>query len=80
MCPAYENDVIWEGHASMVAEIKHDLSKVVPDAIFCSVGGGGLIGGIMEGCKKEGWDSGIEPRKQNVYLLINYPPCKQCQL
>jgi L-serine/L-threonine ammonia-lyase len=32
--------------------------RVKPDAIFCSVGGGGLIGGILEGRDRVGWLDG----------------------
>ncbi|KAJ8455336.1 hypothetical protein ONZ51_g12504 [Trametes cubensis] len=57
MIPAYDDPVVWEGHASMVYEIKRQLPDgTKPDAIFCSVGGGGLAGGIMDGCKAVGWD------------------------
>ncbi|KAI0831064.1 tryptophan synthase beta subunit-like PLP-dependent enzyme [Trametes gibbosa] len=57
MIPAYDDPVLWEGHASMVHEIKKQLPEGnQPDAIFCSVGGGGLAGGIMEGCDAVGWD------------------------
>jgi L-serine/L-threonine ammonia-lyase len=41
----------------MVTEVHQQLGRQ-PDAIFCSVGGGGLIGGIMQGCKNVGWDEG----------------------
>ncbi|CDO70689.1 hypothetical protein BN946_scf184798.g4 [Trametes cinnabarina] len=57
MVPAYDDPVLWEGHASMVHEIKRQLPHgTKPDAIFCSVGGGGLAAGIMDGCKIVGWD------------------------
>ncbi|EEB95743.1 hypothetical protein MPER_05239, partial [Moniliophthora perniciosa FA553] len=36
------------------AEISTKLDK--PDAIFVSVGGGGMLGGVITGCKKVGWD------------------------
>ncbi|KAF8627898.1 hypothetical protein AX15_004192 [Amanita polypyramis BW_CC] len=55
MVPAYDDPEIWEGHASMVLEISHQLSTK-PDAIFCSVGGGGLLGGLVAGCKQVDWD------------------------
>ena len=41
----------------MVHEIDKQLRKE-PNAIFCSVGGGGLLGGIILGCKDVGWDHG----------------------
>ncbi|KAJ7581119.1 tryptophan synthase beta subunit-like PLP-dependent enzyme [Mycena floridula] len=55
MAPAYDDPTVWEGHSSMIAEIADQLSTK-PDAIFCSVGGGGLLGGIIRGCKDSGWD------------------------
>lgn len=59
MIPAYDDPILWEGHASLAHEIKQQLPEgVKPDAIFCSVGGAGLAGGIMDGCKAVGWDDG----------------------
>ena len=57
LVPAYEDPVLWEGHASMIEEVKAQLPEK-PDAIFCSVGGGGLLGGVIVGCKRVGWDDG----------------------
>jgi len=39
----------------MIKELQEQL-PTKPDAIFCSVGGGGLLGGIIVGCKEVGWD------------------------
>ena len=59
LVPAYEHPTLWEGHASMIAEASRQLpGGTKPDAIFCSVGGGGLLGGVMSGCKSVGWDDG----------------------
>ncbi|KAG0701041.1 tryptophan synthase beta subunit-like PLP-dependent enzyme [Suillus ampliporus] len=55
LVPSYDSPVLWDGHSSMVTEMQRQLPRQ-PDAIFCSVGGGGLIGGIMQGCKNVGWD------------------------
>jgi len=57
LVPAYDDPLVWKGHASMIHEIRSQLGTT-PDAIFCSVGGGGLIGGVMTGCKEVGWDHG----------------------
>ncbi|EMD38623.1 hypothetical protein CERSUDRAFT_113801 [Gelatoporia subvermispora B] len=58
MVPAYDDPLLWEGHASLVHEVSRQLPPgTTPDAIFCSVGGGGLIGGIMQGCKQAGWEN-----------------------
>ncbi|KAG1719277.1 tryptophan synthase beta subunit-like PLP-dependent enzyme [Suillus lakei] len=55
LVPSYDSPVLWDGHSSMVTEMQRQLPGQ-PDAIFCSIGGGGLIGGIMRGCKNVGWD------------------------
>jgi len=57
MVPAYDDPILWEGHGSMIPEIARQLPEgIKPDAIFCSVGGGGLFGGVMRGAKSIGWD------------------------
>ena len=58
----------------MVGEIKRQLpDDVTPDAIFCSVGGAGLLGGILLGCKDAGWENGqlqyISIRETRTYLI-----------
>ncbi|KAJ7694133.1 tryptophan synthase beta subunit-like PLP-dependent enzyme [Mycena rosella] len=53
--PAYEDPIVWEGHSSMIEEASRQMSHK-PSAIFCSVGGAGLLGGIIVGCSKVGWD------------------------
>ncbi|KZT01733.1 tryptophan synthase beta subunit-like PLP-dependent enzyme [Laetiporus sulphureus 93-53] len=44
---------------------------IKPDAVFCSVGGRGLAGGIMYGCKSIGWDDvllvALEPTGSNCF-------------
>ncbi|KAH9483729.1 Serine dehydratase-like [Psilocybe cubensis] len=55
MVPAYNDPTVWEGHSSMIHEIRNQLGQE-PDAIFCSVGGAGLLGGIIVGCQAVGWD------------------------
>ena len=59
LVPGYDHPLVWEGHSSMVTEIAEDLATT-PDAIFCCVGGGGLLGGVLTGCKKIGWENGEE--------------------
>jgi L-serine/L-threonine ammonia-lyase len=43
----YDNPLLWTGHSTVVDEIIEDLPKV--RAIIVSVGGGGLICGVLEG-------------------------------
>ncbi|OCH95647.1 tryptophan synthase beta subunit-like PLP-dependent enzyme [Obba rivulosa] len=57
MVPAYDDPIVWEGHSSIVTEMSQQLPPgTTPDAILCSVGGGGLLGGIIQGCNKVGWE------------------------
>ncbi|KAF8841174.1 tryptophan synthase beta subunit-like PLP-dependent enzyme [Paxillus ammoniavirescens] len=59
---SYDDPSLWKGHSSMVTEMKSQLLQK-PDAILCSVGGGGLIGGIILGCQTVGWGNGYEDSK-----------------
>lgn len=43
-----------EGHTSLVKELEQDL-KVKPGAIVLSVGGGGLLNGVVEGLRRACW-------------------------
>ena len=46
----FDNPLLWTGHASIIDEVKK--SKLQPDAVVLSVGGGGLMCGIIEGLNK----------------------------
>lgn len=50
----YDNPLIWDGHASLVHEIYQTGQK--PGIILLSVGGGGLLCGILKGLHDVGWD------------------------
>ncbi|THU95033.1 tryptophan synthase beta subunit-like PLP-dependent enzyme [Dendrothele bispora CBS 962.96] len=81
LVPAYEDPIIWEGHSSMIEEIAEQLPpSKKPTSIFCSVGGGGMLGGIMEGCRKVGWEdvtiTALETIGSNCFhhsVLLNTP-------
>ena len=51
--PPFDDRRIWEGHATMIDEVQDQLRVIddrtegKPDAIVCSVGGGGLFCGLM---------------------------------
>lgn len=49
----FDDPLLWQGHASMVDEMAAHGQK--PDAIVLSVGGGGLLCGVMEGLHRNGW-------------------------
>jgi L-serine/L-threonine ammonia-lyase len=50
---AFDDPLLWEGHATMVEEIAQQTEH--PDLIVCSVGGGGLLAGVIEGLRRVGW-------------------------
>ena len=73
----FDNPLIWEGHSSMVDEMVESLksqnvalSKV--KAIVCSVGGGGLYNGLIQGLERHGLADkipivGVETRGGHVF-------------
>ena len=49
----FDDPLIWQGHASLVDEVVR--SGVKPDVVVLSVGGGGLLSGVVEGLHRNGW-------------------------
>jgi L-serine/L-threonine ammonia-lyase len=49
----FDDPLLWAGHASLVDEIA--AAGLRPDALVCSVGGGGLMCGVIEGLRRNGW-------------------------
>ena len=43
-----------EGHESLVVEAKEQLGSP-PDVVVASVGGGGLLSGVLQGMQRVGW-------------------------
>ncbi|KAM6156123.1 L-serine dehydratase/L-threonine deaminase [Rhynchocyon petersi] len=52
--PPFDDPLIWQGHTSLVKELKEQLSAK-PGAIVLSVGGGGLLCGVVQGLQEVGW-------------------------
>jgi len=50
----FDDPLLWAGHASLVDEVAATGYK--PDAVVLSVGGGGLLSGVVEGLKRNSWD------------------------
>jgi L-serine/L-threonine ammonia-lyase len=54
--PPFDHPDVWAGASELVdelaAQMMDGLGGVKPDAIVCSVGGGGLLSGIMEGIER----------------------------
>jgi L-serine/L-threonine ammonia-lyase len=51
--PPFDHPDIWAGHATLVAELTEDIAP--PDYVLASVGGGGLLSGVIEGLRLVGW-------------------------
>jgi L-serine/L-threonine ammonia-lyase len=54
----FDHPIIWEGHSTIVDEIEKQMPEgVKPDVFLLSVGGGGLMCGILQGIhKRPGWE------------------------
>ena len=55
----FDHEDIWEGHASLIEELRDDLHGVPPDVIVVSVGGGGLMCGVVRGLRSVGWEDKV---------------------
>jgi L-serine/L-threonine ammonia-lyase len=62
--PPFDHEDVWQGASTMVEEIQKQMpDSERPDAIVCSVGGGGLFSGIMQGLDRVGWSTGDDAVK-----------------
>ncbi|XP_066116600.1 serine dehydratase-like [Saccopteryx bilineata] len=52
--PPFDHPLLWEGHASLVRELKAALGTP-PGALVLAVGGGGLLAGVTAGLAEVGW-------------------------
>ncbi|TAQ85607.1 hypothetical protein B7494_g6061 [Chlorociboria aeruginascens] len=52
--PPFDHKDLWEGHRTLVDELEIQMADESYNAIVCSVGGGGLFAGIMEGLSRHG--------------------------
>ncbi|MFT5832623.1 MAG: L-serine/L-threonine ammonia-lyase [Cognaticolwellia sp.] len=50
----FDDALLWEGHASMIDECVKKMPQ--PSKIVLSVGGGGLLLGVLEGMRRNGWE------------------------
>lgn len=51
--PPFDAQEIWDGNATITSEVLEDLGQA-PDVVVCSVGGGGLFSGVMQGREQAG--------------------------
>lgn len=55
--PPFDHQYVWDGAATIVSELTQQMPDgEAPDAIVCSVGGGGLFSGISQGIETAGWE------------------------
>lgn len=55
--PPFDHQHVWDGAATMISEIQKQMpEEEAPDAIVCSVGGGGLFAGLMQGVEQACWE------------------------
>ncbi len=50
----FDHPLIWNGHADIIREAADQGAR--PDSVLVSVGGGGLLLGILQGLREVGWD------------------------
>ncbi|KAG8753526.1 hypothetical protein FRC14_005953 [Serendipita sp. 396] len=67
---ATDDPLVWQGHSTLIQEISEQLPNgLKPDALLCSVGGAGLIAGLMVGCEVvPTWD-------QNDHFVVTELAC-----
>ncbi|HEY0491801.1 MAG TPA: pyridoxal-phosphate dependent enzyme [Telluria sp.] len=49
----FDDPLLWQGHATMIDEVA--AAGLKPDAVVLSVGGGGLMCGVIEGLRRNSW-------------------------
>lgn len=49
----FDDPLLWQGHATMIDELARQGEQ--PGLVICSVGGGGLLCGVVEGLRRNGW-------------------------
>ncbi|KAF2104032.1 tryptophan synthase beta subunit-like PLP-dependent enzyme [Rhizodiscina lignyota] len=57
--PPFDHPDIWEGNATTMRETAEQLGGK-PDVVVCSVGGGGLLNGIMQVIDENNWSDSVE--------------------
>lgn len=51
--PPFDHPTLWRGHSSLIDEVAE--SHGIPDLVILTVGGGGLLCGVLEGMHRAGW-------------------------
>ncbi|KAK3116561.1 catabolic L-serine/threonine dehydratase [Teratosphaeriaceae sp. CCFEE 6253] len=54
-CPPFDHEAVWAGNETLVDEVATQMKAMgvgTPDVLVCSVGGGGLFNGVVQGVEK----------------------------
>jgi L-serine/L-threonine ammonia-lyase len=51
--PPFDHPTLWRGHSSLIDEVAASHGK--PDLVIVTVGGGGLLCGVLEGMHRNNW-------------------------
>ena len=53
----FDDPLLWQGHSTLVDEVAQAAITTgwVPDMVVLSVGGGGLLCGVLQGLQRNGW-------------------------
>jgi len=54
--PPFDHPLLWQGHSTLVDELATQCRQP-PDTIVLSLGGGGLLLGVLKGLERHGWGS-----------------------
>lgn len=54
----FDHPAVWRGNATLVHELAEQLAEP-PGTVVCSVGGGGLLAGVLEGLEDVGWSPNV---------------------
>ncbi|KAL3428132.1 pyridoxal-phosphate dependent enzyme [Phlyctema vagabunda] len=54
--PPFDHPDIWSGNATVMEELGWHFGADAPDAVICSVGGGGLLCGVVDGMERLNWN------------------------
>ena len=49
----FDHPTLWRGHSTLIDEVAESHGK--PDLVVVTVGGGGLLCGVLEGMHRSGW-------------------------
>ncbi|KAJ9639771.1 catabolic L-serine/threonine dehydratase [Knufia peltigerae] len=58
--PPFDHPDVWEGNSTVMSEIALQLGGHRPDVVVCSVGGGGLLNGIVQVLDQNRWQDDVQ--------------------